>query len=181
MGILWNRFWKLSGEYSLTIKATVKGLSPVLPQGEDKPSWSMYQAGYGLFGLSFGSKTQFESFYPSQESSALFIIKEDGTYGLMRFTKREPEPINKKTISQSSALNLGYQISLNIRVSYGMVRAQLSINNIAKPLIKWQTRRHETEGFFGLAARGYLNTAIENIAINLVLNTDKLVAAKTNQ
>jgi len=170
LGILWNRYWNLSGEYSLSIKATVKGLSPVSPQGEDNPSWSMYQAGYGLFGLSFGSKTQFESFYPSQESSPLFIIKEDGTYGLMRFTKWDPEPINKKTIRQSSALNLGDQISLNIRVSQGMVRAQLSINDIAKPFLKWHAKKHETEGFFGLAARGYLDITIEDIAINPVLN-----------
>ncbi len=102
----------------------------------------MYQAGYGLFVFLLVVKYNLKVFTPfTKESSPLLIIKEDGTYGLMRFTKREPEPINKKTISQSSTLNLGYPISLNIRVSYELVGAQLSINNIDKPLIKWQTKR----------------------------------------
>ena len=169
MGVIWNRHWKLSGNFGLKLSAKVKGLTSLL-DADDDGGWNMYQPGYGLVGLAFGGDTQFESFYPSPDASPLFLVKEDGTYGLMRYSDWEPMPVTGTTIGRVSPLAEGDVIELSVSVTGCDVSAEISVNGKAAPRLHWKADAGQTEGWFGLAARGLLDVEVAEISVEPDVN-----------
>ncbi|MFK7822477.1 MAG: hypothetical protein AB8G99_27530, partial [Planctomycetaceae bacterium] len=60
-GVIYRKEWKLTGAWSVTVRFIYHGDVDVKREG-DSDDWRMYQPGYSLMGLAFGSKSLFESF-----------------------------------------------------------------------------------------------------------------------
>ena len=169
LGIVWNRHWNLSGDYSLKLSATVEELTGK-QQPDDDSSWAMYQPGYGLLGLAFGGQSQFESFYPADDASPMLVVHEDGRYGLVRYQANEPVPVAKEASGQLPALKVGDRIDLSVDVSGTVLVANISVNGKAVKPITWQASEGELAGYFGLAARGLLDVSVAEVAVNPLNN-----------
>jgi len=58
VGMIWRRDWKLKGNYTIRIEATVRALPPVIEERRDDPD---YAPGYSLMGICFGGRSLLES------------------------------------------------------------------------------------------------------------------------
>lgn len=171
LGLLWNRQWKLSGNYRVQIQAKVKALSPDVAAG-DGADWAMYQPGNGLLGISFGGQSQFESYYPSAEASAMLVLQEDGRFGLVKHTDTSLPGVAEETVQDQPALQIGDDIRLTLQVSgrakdYATVNGELWVNGNKRAGVTWgqAPRANETDGYVGLASRGLLDVEITSIQL----------------
>ena len=83
-GLIWHRPWRLAGNYKLEMTGRVHAPAHG-PSEHDDPNWGMYQAGYGLLGLAFGSSTLYESFGmsgPDGKAAWIAAWTDDGTFGI---------------------------------------------------------------------------------------------------
>jgi hypothetical protein len=178
MGTMWNRHWKLANDYSIKVTAKICHLSAARQRQGEGSSWAMYQTNYGLFGISFGGHSQFESFYPSPEASPMFIVKEDGSYGLMRYQQWEPVPVTLLSQGKVAPLQVDDLIELDLRVSGNTITAILTVNSIQHPTLSITDAEFSLSGYFGLVARGLLDVEVsevdvqqsDNITLNAPLN-----------
>jgi hypothetical protein len=58
-GMIWRRDWKLAGNYTIRIDATIRAL----PQVAGDPSWRQNQPGYAMMGIAFGGQSLHESWH----------------------------------------------------------------------------------------------------------------------
>ena len=86
-GMLWRSDWKLTGNFSVRMEATIRGLNPG-PGEEDDASWKMFSPEYGFLGICFGGDTFNESF--NLLGTALVAAWfEDGHFGIFQTQKRK--------------------------------------------------------------------------------------------
>ena len=181
-GLIWHRRWRLQGEHGLQAEGQILAKAHG-PREGDSPEWKIYQQGYGLIGLAFGSATLFESFGMSgQNGKAAWIAAwtDDGYFGIREHgsdrvvaTKRVPAPspgdrfLITVTISDLRANTASAVVSLEIN---GRRVAEIQVDDIA-------ATKH-LAGFAGIAGRGLLDFEIakfsvvpkENIPLEPVLN-----------
>lgn len=164
LGIMWNRHWKLSPNYSLSAKVTVHTLSSIV-EGADDPNWAMYQSGFGLFGISFGGQSQFESFFPSKDASPLFLVKENGEFGFYKHTSSDLESLATASIAGSSGLQPGDKIEIVLTVQPGTVSSILTINGTKETSVSVELDKASLSGYYGIAARGLLDVSIDSLEL----------------
>lgn len=164
LGIMWNRHWRLDSDFSISFSSTVKGLTSKL-RTDDDPSWAMYQPGYGLFGVAFGGQSQFESFYPSKDASPMFIIKENGEYGFYKHSSTQLNAISNSAIGKHKSLKLDDTINVSISIQGNEITSKLNINGHSVPDITIVLDATEIAGYFGITARGLLDTTFEELKI----------------
>ena len=83
-GLIWHRHWSLTGNYKLEMTGRVHAPAHG-PSEQDDPNWRMYQKGYGLLGLAFGSASLYESFGmsgPDGKAAWIAAWTDDGTFGI---------------------------------------------------------------------------------------------------
>lgn len=169
-GLLWHRHWRLEGQYKLSVSGRVRAQAHG-PRDGDSPDWRMYQPGYGLLGLAFGSATLYESYgmaggegksawIAAWTDDGYFSIREHGSDATVAAERVEPP-------------SAGDRFSITVEVGGGDprtadVKASLEIEGrgrIASLEIEGIDRAKSTSGFAGIAGRGLLDFAVENFAI----------------
>ncbi len=164
MSILWNRVWKLTDRFALELVATIR--NPTVQQRqEDDLGWAMYQPGYGLLGIAFGGQTQFESFYPCLDAAPVFLIKEDGNFGLMVYRDSDPLPVADHSTGRVAPLQKDDVVRLRLAVDNGHVYASLQVNGGKVQNVSWRTDAQRCDGYFGIAARGLLDVGVNDVRV----------------
>lgn len=174
IGLIWRRDWKLSGNYTLAITGRIKALPPRPPESPEPPEskHAHHQPGYGLIGLCFGGHCLHESYEREGNHHAAKIAAwhDDGTFTLEDHGKgRFIKPVSKKTRELTPAER--FAISLTISgddAKRCTVTAQfVTISDGQKIEVRLAdvNREQIAEGYFGLAARGLLDVAIDSVSV----------------
>lgn len=173
-GFIWHRDWKLRGNYKLRIDAQIKAL-PHSPGDADDSSWQMYQPGYGLLGVAFGSAALLESFGQggADGKAAWFAAwSDDGQFGLY---DHGPGETTASPLSAPSP-KPGDRISIEVDVSgsdpeVADVTTTLSLNSVLHRInVSGISRSQHTEGFVGIVGRGLLDFEITDFVVSPGLN-----------
>ncbi len=168
-GFIWRRDWKLTGNYKLRMEGRIKAL-PHAPQNGDKPSWQMYQPGYGLLGLAFGSATLFESFgQGGQDGKAAWFAawRDDGQFGLYDHGPGDAPAAPRAT----AAPKAGDVLAIEVEVSgadreRADLRAALTIGSDKHTVaVAGVNRKQQTEGFVGIVGQGLLDFEITGFEV----------------
>lgn len=183
-GMIWRRDWNLSGNYSIEIKATVLGLRPENPE---HPEWMQHQPGYALFGLCFGGKTLYESWDGGSNSGKgawMAAWRDDGRFGVYDHATAAPEPAQPGAEQPAPALEPGQSVRIRVTVS-GDESADATVT---ATLIRGSTettvvctgvdRAEDTDGYFGLVARGLLDFEVNEVS--LAAGANKPINAAVN-
>ena len=166
-GILWRRDWKLSGNYTITLKGRYIADRPELPKG-DHPEWKMHQAGYGQIAIAIGGRNLFEGFDKSKKAT-LIGYADDGTLGILKKNayKKKAHPQVKPL--KVSALKPGAEFTLTLSVKgdkKAKITATLDSGGQSNTLALPEIPRSQTEGFFGVAAQGLIDFEISKVSID---------------
>ncbi len=175
-GLIWHRHWRLEGNYGLEMSGTVHAPAHG-PLETDDPQWLMYQPGYGLLGLAFGSATLYESFGMSgANGKAAWIAAwtDDGYFGV-----REHGSDTVIGIERVPAPATGDRFRVSVQVSgsdagTGTLMASLDVEGrgrLAEIQIETVDRAKHLQGFVGIAGRGLLDFDISEFAIDPAQNT----------
>jgi hypothetical protein len=165
LSIMWNRKWKLAKQFSVQLTVQVHQLTS-LQQPDDDPNWKMYQPNYGLFGIALGGKTQFEGFYASADACPLFVVKENGVFGLMHHSGHDVLQMDDNSVGKVSSLKLDDQLTLSLRVDGTNLSASLQINDGEIVSKEWQAKGKNLTGFLGVASRGLLDISVQNMFVD---------------
>ena len=115
-GTIHRRDWYLTGNYTIAIELTVRGRSVDRREG-DNSDWKMYQKGYGLMGISFGAKTQFDSYGVSNRAWRL-VWSDDGKLHIQPPTRNRNQNSKPKGISKpAQQLKPGDNVTLMLQVT----------------------------------------------------------------
>ena len=169
-GFLWNRNWKLKGNYKLAIRGRIAAL-PHPPEEGDDASWKMYRPGYGFVGLAFGSSTLYESYGQAGGGgkAAWFAAwRDDGRFGIYEHgaqasiaDKRAARPVGGReftltvSVSGNDPLLADLEAQLEIAGSPGVYRVeQRSIERAAR-----------AEGYVGVAGQGLLDFEVTGFTV----------------
>ena len=164
LGIMWNRHWRFETNYGISFTSTVKALTSKI-KTDDDPSWAMYQPGYGLFGVAFGGKSQFESFFPSKGASPMFVVKENGDYGFYKHSSTQLNAVSKNSVGKLKSLKIADKLTVSLSIQGNKVTSKLSVNNQSAPDILIDLEANEIAGYFGIVARGLLDTTFEDLKL----------------
>ena len=170
-GLIWRRHWRLAGNYELDMTGRVHAPSHG-PSEQDDPTWRMYQEGYGLLGLAFGSASLYESFGmsgPDGKAAWIAAWTEDG-----RFEIREhgsDRIIAGKQVPKPSS---GDRFRITVAVSgedaeRGNVSASLDLEGrgrVAEIRVEKLNRARRLQGFAGIAGRGLLDFEVDEFTID---------------
>lgn len=177
-GCLYRRDWYLTGSFTILVSATVRESLPQRREN-DNPAWKMYQPGYGLMGVVFGARTQFDSYNVSNQAWR-FVWSDDGKLTLERPGKRrgkqrqEPRRIDTRT----KALSPGDRITFMVRVTQASeqtskITAALVSNSgeLIETLSVEDVPRKQCEGWFGIVGRGLLDFEVNSVLLHPGANT----------
>ena len=155
-GFLWNRNWKLKGNYKLAIRGRIAAL-PHPPEEGDDASWKMYRPGYGFVGLAFGSSTLYESYGQAGGGgkAAWFAAwRDDGRFGIYEHgaqasiaDKRAARPVGGReftltvSVSGDDPLLADLEARLEIAGSPGVYRVEQRSIERARPRRRVRGRR----------------------------------------
>ncbi len=169
-GLIWHRQWRLQGNYKLRIEGRVVADSHGPADGDD-PNWLMYQRGYGMLGLAFGSATLYESFgMGGDDGKAAWIAAwtDDGYFGIREHgsdaviaMERVPRPAP------------GDRFRIDVEVRSGdsdtaRLEASLEIQgkeSLALVRLDGVERAKHLEGFVGVAGRGLLDFEVGSFTV----------------
>jgi hypothetical protein len=170
-GMIWRRDWKLRGNYTIRVDATVRALADV-PEGA--ADWKQYQPGYGLMGVCFGGETLFESWTGGGkpgDASWMALWRDDQTFGVFDHASDAPNAAQEGLVRETPALAPGDRVMFEVEVSgddpaTATVIARLKGNGWS---VFAQTsgvdRARFTDGYFGLVARGLLDFEVNRVAL----------------
>lgn len=177
IGLLWRRDWRLTGNYVIGIRGRVKALPP----HPENSRHAHHQPGYGLIGLCFGGRCLHESYEREggQHAAKIAAWHDDNT---LRLEDHGNGKFIKTIKTQTPPLKPGDTFDINVRVhgdgaDLCSVTASLRINDDSyyatdKPAseafevhLADVSRRQIADGYFGIAARGLLDVAIETATL----------------
>ena len=170
LGVIWNRDYKLTGDYTLSMSGRIKNLAPSDPISGDRQEWRNYQKGNGVIGLAFGAKTQFEGFHAHENNSWMVTIKDDQTFGIMKHDRWELSSSGPNSVTTINSLKIDDEFDLKLKVKVqnrkSKITARLTVNGNEVYEVKTTISEVEkTNGFAGIAGRGLLDFSINEFAI----------------
>ncbi len=170
LGIIWNRNWKLTGDYAIAVSGSIHTLTPDSSQSGEGADWLMFQKGNGVAGIAFGGKTQFESFYPNKNASWMAVIKDDNTFSIARHANWSLETADKGGSVKIKPIKKGDKFKIELKVKQRRkgsdVTARLTLNDINQYEVKsFIDEIQRTDGYPGIAGRGLLDFSINDIQI----------------
>ena len=178
-GAIYRRDWNLTGNYSVLIRVTVKERHPKMRDGDD-PKWKMYQPGYGQMGISFGAKTQFDSYRVSNRAWQ-FVWQDNNTVRLAAPQRHRRGQQNNKRIvvtEPTEQLSPGDTVSILLRVSgenqqVATVSGSITDDNgkTIASVSADRVPRRAIEGWFGIAGRGLLDFEVNTVMLDKGDNT----------
>jgi len=170
-GVLWNRAWKLTGNYRIKITGRYIAARPELAEdSRDNPAWQMHQDGYGHFGLVTGGKNLLEG-YDRLSNGLLHVWQDSGKLhqvakGKGKRNKGANAPNPNKPTTSKAALAPGDIFDMQVRVSgnlKGLANIEFQLNDHKQTREK--VPRRQTDGYFGIIARGGIDFEILDISI----------------
>ncbi len=169
-GMIFRRDWKLTGNYAVTIEATVRELPP----RAERYTWKHFKPGYALMGIAFGSKCLHESWEGASrvdQAAAMAVWKDDGTFGIFSHTA-EGEPLDPQGVDTSApVMRSGDRIKVHLVVEgdeaqRATIRATLKSDSAESTVILEDVDRISvTDGYFGLVARGLLDFEVKRVIL----------------
>ena len=162
-GMIWRQDWKLSGNYHITINATVRAL----PRKNPEP-------GYSLMGICFGGRTLFESWNGAgKEGDACWYAawRDDGAFGVYDHTTDAAKTVQPGSARKGPALQPGDEVTMEVAVSGGdsasaEVTATLTANGSSTKVVCSNVDRAKfIEGYFGLVGRGELDFQVNEVRL----------------
>lgn len=174
-GAMYRRDWYLTGNYTVLITATIRDRT-VEPREGDDATWKMNQPGYGLMGIAFGAKTQFDSFNVSNRAWRL-AWSDDAKLHLQPPNRKRrgaaQPPSFKATNSKAPELSPGDRVTIMLRVADGSAGKATVTGSLTTD--KGQTvstvtienvPRNNVEGWFGVVGRGLLDFEVNSVLID---------------
>jgi hypothetical protein len=159
-GILWRRDWKLTGNYTITIKGTYHADAPAVPEG-DNADWKMYQPGYGQLGIAIGGRSLFEGYNKSRKATIIGYQDNGHLAELKKPTNRKKKaPAPKKT--KAPILKPGDKFTLSLEVKGTKVTTTLNSSTLTLENIP----QAQSSGFFGVATRGLIDFEISDVSLD---------------
>ncbi len=169
-GLIWNRRWRLAGDYTLGMAGRVISEAHA-PREGDSDEWRMYRPGYGLLGLAFASATLYESFgmggrrgnaawIAAWTDNGYFGIREHGTDAVIA-VQRAPVP------KPGDAYSIEVQAT-GTAAGEGTVTATLTIGGERAAAVRVErvdATRH-LQGFAGIAGRGLLDFDVREFTVD---------------
>lgn len=159
-GILWRRDWKLTGNYTITIRGTYHADAPAVPEG-DNADWKMYQPGYGQLGIAIGGRSLFEGYNKSRKATIIGYQDNGHLAELKKPTNRKKKaPAPRKT--KASILKPGDKFTLSLEVKGTKVTTTLNSSTLTLENIP----QAQSSGFFGVATRGLIDFEICDVSLD---------------
>ena len=172
-GAIYCRDWNLSGNFSVLIQVTVRERRPE-PREGDNPEWKMFQPGYGQMGISFGAKTQFDSYRVSNKAWQL-VWQDDNTLHLSAPQRQRRRPQGNKPVVVSEPtrpLQSGNRLSILLRVSGDSQQVATVSGSITADdgtpiatVAAERVPRRSIEGWFGVVGRGLLDFEVNAVML----------------
>ena len=169
-GLAWLRRWRLRGNYSLRISGSVIAEAHS-PREGDSEEWKMYQPGYGVLGVGFGSATLYESFGmggPGGNAAWIAAWTDDGYFGI-----REHGTNTVIAVQRAPAPRRGDTFEIEVSVGGpasgpGELVAKLAIGSGAAVTVRVQgvERERNLEGFVGVAGQGLLEFDVREFTVD---------------
>ncbi|KAA3615184.1 MAG: hypothetical protein DWQ01_00230 [Planctomycetota bacterium] len=169
-GMLWRRDYYLTESFGWRMEATIQQRPPA-PPPEDDPKWKMYQAGYGLLGLGFGSKHLFAGWRGNAKNPKapwMLAWRDDGRFGLYQHASG-PKALVAEV--QAPAPRPGDQVQFEVRVEKQSEDRCRILGWLRHGHAEWQVQLDEVdfpahgEGYPGLVARGLLDFQVDRVEI----------------
>ncbi len=169
-GLLWHRRWRLGGNYTLGVQGRVHAESHG-PREGDGEKWRMYQPGYGLLGLAFGSATLYESYgMGGRDGKAAWIAgwTDDGYFGVREHgsntviaTERVARP------ATGDRFRIGMEVSGRDpeRASLTALLEVEGRGRLSQIRLDNVERIRHTSGFVGVACCGLLDFEINSFEV----------------
>lgn len=169
-GLIWQRKWRLEGNYRVSLKGHIVAEAHGPLEGDDE-GWRMYRQGYGLLGLAFASATLYESFgMGGDDGKAAWIAAwtDDGYFGV-----REHGSDAVIALERAPRPKAGDKYGIAIRITgddadRATLEASLEIEGrgqVASVQVEGVDRRKHLAGFFGAAGRGLLDFAVKSFTV----------------
>ena len=174
VAMIWKRDWKLQGNYTIRIDATVRALPPVIEERKNDPD---YAPAYSLMGIGFGSRSLLESWSvgrtPSKAKTAAWMAlwRGDGRFGIYSHATDRPDPAAERSEKTSLSLQPGETVRIELEVGgdnpeKATVTARFGARSRETIVQCLNVNREEyTEGYFGLVGRGLLDFEVNRIAL----------------
>ena len=178
-GILYRRDWKMKTDFSL--KAEFRYLAERFkPQNDKEATWKMFNDGWGLMGLAFGSDNVFNS-YGKKEGMAVTLGWSDSNECFIDPGKRggnknkAKKTTTPKHIKQASPdLKEGDRVQLQVDVSaQGQachVKATYQFPNQSL-VLEATLPKYYMEGYVGIVGRGLIDFEVLNFEVVPKANT----------
>lgn len=163
-GVLYRKEWKLAGEWAITAQFVYHGNVDVWREG-DSESWQMFQPGYGLMGLAFGSKNLFES-YDKVRNATFVTWRDDGKFGFLRKSSRGGRPskwVDAPVLEEGDVVEISLVAEpreKNTGETYTQLTAKLITPGGQEFLISESVGNRSAEGYVGIVGRGVTDFSV---------------------
>jgi hypothetical protein len=164
-GVIYRKDWKLNGEWSISVRFTYHGDADVRRPG-DSDDWQMYQPGYSLMGLAFGSKNLFESYNKARNAS--FVgWSDDGKFG---FVKRPGRGGRKAMLVDAPALKPGDVVEISLKAEpkeeHTKLTATLTTPDGKTISVAEGVGQRAAEGYVGVVGRGLADFSVDQLKVD---------------
>lgn len=172
IGMIWRCDWKLHGNYTIQIEATVRALPQVIEERRDDPD---YAPGYSLMGICFGGRSLHESWSVGRRKAGtaawMALWRGDGRFGIYSHATDAIDPVADSSEKTSPALKPGDTTHIELEVSgndpeKATVTARLRVRSDTTTIQRLNVSRKEyTNGYFGLGGRGTLDFEVNRVTL----------------
>ena len=184
-GILYTPIWDLEGSFTLQAEFTYCADRPGVKDG-DSSDWLMYQDGYGLMGIAFGSKCLYESYNKAintyravwTDDQKLMLL---GPPKFKRASQGGDGNLNDNVLKSVDAMPLkeGDKCSMTVRVepiADGKSRIQVTFASNGKTVtLSFQQPSARVAGYTGIASRGLIDFEVNRFEVQPGQNQPKRV------
>ena len=172
IGMIWRRDWRLQGNYTIQIEATVRALPPLIEERRNDPD---YAPAYSLMGICFGGRSLLESWSVGRSKARtaawMALWRGDGRFGLYSHATDAIDPVTPTSQKASLALRSGETVYMELEVSgddseRATVTTRLRARSVETVVQQNNVdRREHTDGYFGLAGRGALDFEVNRVTL----------------
>jgi len=177
VAMIWRRDWKLQGNYTIRVDATIRALPPVIEERKNDPD---YAPAYSLMGVGFGSLSLLESWAvgrtKAKTAAWMALWRGDGRFGIYSHATDRPETAAERSEKTSLALQPGHRVRIELEVSgdnpeKATVTARFAARSGETIVQCLNVNREEyTEGYFGLVGRGLVDFEVNRVMLITLKN-----------
>ncbi len=169
-GMIWRRDWRLTGNYTIVVDATIR----TLPEYSKDPPWRNRQPGYACFGVCFGGGSLYESrdwTAKPGDGSWMALLHDDGRFGVYDHAERDSPPAWDGAEQSVTGVAAERQAHIEVHVHGESDQLATVLARLILDGREYVVQREEvdrglfTDGLFGLVARGRLDVEINRVGL----------------